>query len=453
MTPLPFYIVTLTHPDPEVGLLYGKRLGDDALPELRLDLWPDRDPAEMVHLLQRRCLVTCRRVSEGGRWPDGDELGRLTHLKRAADARPAWLDLEWELKVPAWFEAHRTHTRLLRSVHVPEGTFDLEERLKALPEGDAWKWVGTARRLADNARLKAPLAWAHDHEIRLSAFLMGPKGMVSRVMQGAWSGAFTYACPDDGPAGAPGQLPLGTLRSWRVAKLHKDHGICGVIGSPVLHSRSPEYHTPRFQRSWKDLVYLPLECDEADEAVEALEALPVLGASITAPLKQSLPKALGLRGPLNTLWRRGPGDPWEGLNTDLEALRSELKGLPRGPVLLLGDGGVAGASREVAEAMGMTIIQVTRRARPMPETLASLRPVGVIQATSLGMQEDDPMPFPELLSAALPSLKWAVEWVYKEKTAFEKWAKAHDLQLVTGTTLFELQAEAQSRRFISGCGG
>ncbi len=453
MTPLPFYIVTLTHPDPEEGLAYGRRLGDDALPELRLDLWPDRDPAGMVDALHRRCLVTCRRASEGGRWPDGDEAGRMAHLMRAAEARPAWIDLEWDLPVPAWFEAHRLHTRLLRSIHVAPGVFDLGARLKFLPEGDAWKWVGHAERLGDNARLKAPLAWAHDHELRLSAFLMGPKGMVSRVMQGAWNGAFTYACPDDGPPAAPGQLPLATLRSWRVARLHKDHGICGVIGSPVLHSRSPEYHTPRFQRSWKDLVYLPLECAEAEEAVEALDALPVLGLSITAPLKVSLPQALGLRGPLNTLWRRAPGDPWQGVNTDVEALKAQLKGLPKGPVLIFGDGGVAAASRGVAEAMGFTVVPVKRLAQPQPSALATLRPVGVIQATSLGMDSEDPMPFPELLAAALPSLKWAVEWVYKEQTAFAQWVKAHGLTLVEGAALFELQAEAQSRRFISGCGG
>jgi shikimate 5-dehydrogenase len=277
--------------------------------------------------------------------------------------------------------------------------------------------------------------------------------MVSRVMQGAWSGAFTYACPDDGPPAAPGQLPLATLRSWRVARLHKDHGICGVIGSPVLHSRSPQYHTPRFQRSWKDLVYLPLECAEAEEALEALDALPVLGLSITAPLKLSLPQALGLRGPLNTLWRREPGDPWQGVNTDVEALQAKVRGLPKGLVMILGDGGVANASRDVLEGMGYTVAVVKRRAQPLPSSLTALRPVGVIQATSLGMEPGDPLPYPELLSAALPSLKWAVEWVYKEQTAFSKWAKAHGLTLVEGEALFDLQAEAQSRRFISGCGG
>jgi shikimate 5-dehydrogenase len=46
-----------------------------------------------------------------------------------------------------------------------------------------------------------------------------------------------------------------------------------------------------------------------------------------------------------------------------------------------------------------------------------------------------------------------VEWIYKEDTAFALWARAAGLQLVEGVTLFDAQAEAQSRRFIEGCGG
>jgi len=46
-----------------------------------------------------------------------------------------------------------------------------------------------------------------------------------------------------------------------------------------------------------------------------------------------------------------------------------------------------------------------------------------------------------------------VEWIYKEDTAFALWAREAGLQLVAGADLFEAQAEAQSRRFVEGCGG
>jgi 3-dehydroquinate dehydratase type I len=450
---LPFHLVTLTHPDWDEALACAKRLRSDALPELRLDLFPEADPEALVDALKRRCLVTCRRQSEEGRWPDGNEAGRIAHLLRAVKGRPAWMDLEWDLPIPPEIQAARTHVRLLRSVHVAPGVFDLDQRLRALPEGEAFKWVGWAGRLGDSGRLRPALAWARDHGVALSAFLMGPKGLASRAMQAAWGGAFTYAAPDDGPPAAPGQLPLGTLRAWRCARLHPGHGLCGVIGDPVLHSRGPAFHNVRFQQAYKDLVYVPLVCGDAEEAVEALEALGILGLSITAPLKLSLPQALGLEGPLNTLWRRVPGEPWRGANTDAEAIGQSLSHLDPGPVLLLGGGGVACTSRAVLEAAGRPALQVSRQAPSSPAAVAAFAPVGVVQATSLGMAPEDPLPFPDLLEAALPSARWAVEWIYKEDTAFALWAREAGLKLARGVALFEAQAEGQSRRFIEGCGG
>jgi len=453
LNPLPYHLVTLTHPEWEQALACGKRLGDDALPELRLDLFPDADPEALVDALKRRCLVTCRRVAEGGRWPDDDEAGRIAHLVKALKGKPHWLDLEWDLPIPPDIQAARTHVRLLRSIHVGPGVFDLEERLRDLPEGEAFKWVGWAGRLGDNGRLRTPLAWARNHGVRLAAFLMGPKGLPSRVMQSAWGGSFTYAAPDDGPPAAPGQLPLATIRDLRSARLHPGHGLCGVIGDPVLHSRGPAFHNPRFQYAFKDLVYMPLACAEAEEAVEALDALDILGLSITAPLKLALPEALGLEGPLNTLWRRAPGAPWQGANTDAEAFGQALSNMTPGPVLLLGEGGVAATSRAVLEAAGHPVLQVSRRSPARPETVAAFAPLGLVQATSLGMVVEDPIPFPALLEAARPSARWAVEWIYKEDTAFALWAREAGLYLVEGASLFERQAEAQSRRFIEGCGG
>ncbi len=453
MQPLPFHIVTLSHPTWEEALACAKRLPEDAMPEMRLDLFPEEDPEGLVAALKRRCLVTCRRASEGGQWPDGDEAGRLAHLLRALPGRPQWVDLEWDLAVPPDLQAALTHVRVLRSVHVGEGVFDLAARLRDLPEGDAWKWVGRAGRLADNARVKAPLAWARDRGLRLSAFLMGPKGIPSRALQAAWGGAFTYAAPDDGPPAASGQLPLATLKAWRCARLHPGHGLCGVIGDPVLHSRGPAFHNARFQRAFKDLLYLPLVCADAAEAVEALGALEVLGLSITAPLKTRLPEALGLAGPLNTLWRRDPAQPWRGANTDAEAFGQALSNLAPGPVLVLGEGGVSRTTVAVLAAGGRAILQAGRRTPLAPAEVAAFGPVGIVQATSLGMAAEDAIPFPELLEAARPSARWAVEWIYKEDTIFAEWAREAGLTLVEGATLFEAQAEAQSRRFIEGCGG
>lgn len=452
MTSLPFYVVTLSHPTWEAARLCASTLPPGTLPEVRLDLFPDREPEHLVGSLKGRCLVTCRRRSEGGRW-EGEEAERIHRLRRALEARPLWLDLEWDLAIPAEFRPRLTRTRLLRSVHVPAGVFDLETRLRSVPEGDAFKWVGVAARLSDNAKLRPALAWARDRGLVLSAFLMGPKGIPSRVLQGAWGGSFTYAAPDDGPPAAPGQIALGTLRSWRCHRIHPGHGLCGVLGSPVLHSRGPAFHNPRFQRAFKSLLYLPLDCDDAAEAVAALDSLEILGASVTAPLKTTLAAELGLPGPVNTLWRRHPGELWSSANTDLGALEKLCTKLERGPVLILGGGGVARTCGQFFTDLGCPVLVATRSSHTMAEEVEQFAPVGVVQATSLGMEAGDALPFPQVLDAALPSLRWAVEWVYKTDTAFLAWARDQALATVAGAALFEAQAEAQSRIFIEHCGG
>jgi 3-dehydroquinate dehydratase type I len=450
---LPFYIVPLTHPDWEDARLYAKRLPPVAIPELRLDLLPDLDPEPLVDSLKRRCVVSCRRAADGGAWPDWDEGGRLERLSAALRGRPLWLDIEWDLEIPGWLDAELTHTRLIRSVHAAPEVFDLETRLGSPPRGDAYKWVGRASRLSDNARLKGPLSWARERRVALSAFLTGGKGVVSRCMQAAWGGAFTYAAPDNAEGTAPGQVRLETMMSWRCHKLHPGHGICGVLGTPLSHSPGPEFHNPRLQRAFKDLVYLPLEADDAAEAMEAMETLPVLGASVTMPLKETLAESVGAPPPANTLWRRAAGDAWGSANTDAEALSFFLAKMRPGPVLVLGGGGAAKASLAAAEKRGIPAAAHSRCAPLSPLEVARLAPAGVVQATSLGMAEGDPLPFPGALDAALPTLAWAIEWVNRSGTAFCEWATAAGLALVGGRELFVRQAEAQSGIFVRECGG
>jgi len=452
MAALPAYFVTLDQPAWEDALASARRLPAEAMAEIRLDLYPREEPEEMIRALGRRCLASCRRREDGGAW-DGSETERLERLGQAARCRPAWVDLEWGLPVPGALAECRSHVRLLRSAHAPAGVFDLEERLRDLPDGEAFKWEGRATTLADNARVKGPLAWARDRELALSAFLAGPKGMTSRCLQFAWGGAFSFAVPDDGAPPAPGQLALGRMLQWRCHKLHPDYGLCGVLGSPVLHSLGPAFHNARFQAAFKDLLYLPLDCSSGEEALEALEALPILGASLTSPLKDQLPRLLGLESPQNTLYRRGPGQPWSVANTDAHALLEAEAGLPPGPVLVLGDGGVATTTRAVLAARGRTVLQASRTCPATPEAVAGLAPAGVVQATTVGMAAADGPPFPDLLAAAGRTARWAVEWIYKEDTAFAAWARALGLRLVPGAMLFEAQARAQSDLFIRNCGG
>lgn len=313
---LPFYIVTLSQGDWGEALAYARGLPAGVLPELRLDRFPGSDPCALVTDLGRRCLVSCRRREDGGGW-EGPEQARTELLGRAAEGRPLWLDLEWDLPIPSALEAHLCHLRLLRSLHVPAGVFDLGQRLQALPLGDAFKWVGEARRLAENAALRPTLAWARDRRIRLSAFLRGCKGWPSRCLQAAWGGAFTYAAPDGEPAAAPGQLPLALLQAWNCHRLGPTTGLCAAFTLATPNAEASAPFNALFRSSLKDLLHLSLPCGDAGELLEALDPLGVLGAALDPPFRDAVARALGLAGTPDTIWRRDTGSPWSG--TDLEA--------------------------------------------------------------------------------------------------------------------------------------
>ena len=51
VNPLPFHLVTLTHATWAAALACAERLPEDALPELRLDLFPEADPEALVGAL------------------------------------------------------------------------------------------------------------------------------------------------------------------------------------------------------------------------------------------------------------------------------------------------------------------------------------------------------------------------------------------------------------------
>ena len=249
MSPLPFHLVTLSHTEWDEALTCAKRLGEDALPELRLDLFPELDPEALVDALRRRCLVTCRRAGAGG----GPGRGRGRRAWSAwsgapGPARPGWT---WSgtCRCPPDPGRPCTHVRLLRSSMCRPGCLRPGGAPSdPCPGGDAFKWVGWAGRLArQRPAPEAPGLGPGPRNMRLSAFLMGPKGLASRCLQAAWGGAFTYAAPDGGPPAAPGQLPLARLSGLALPQAPSramDSAASGRSGAAFPGARLPQPTLP-----------------------------------------------------------------------------------------------------------------------------------------------------------------------------------------------------------------
>lgn len=200
--------------------------------------------------------------------------------------------------------------------------------------------------------------------------------------------------------------------------------VCGLIGSPVAHSKSPAIHNFLAEKTGYDLCYaaFPVEEGSLNKAVDGAYALGMQGINVTVPYKQEVipflkdidPLAKKI-GAVNTLVRTDGG--YTGYNTDMPGL---LRAFERDGVevkdkdlIILGAGGVARAVVMLLEESGAASVTIINRnadraedlagdvnkagdrnfARPLSIGEADRLPEGkkyiVIQATSVGMHPDE----------------------------------------------------------------
>lgn len=142
--------------------------------------------------------------------------------------------------------------------------------------------------------------------------------------------------------------------------------VCGLIGCPVEHTKSPLIHNTLAECMGIDLVYVPFNVQKecVGDAVKGIYALGFLGLNVTVPhksevipyLKEIDPLALQI-GAVNTLVPTEGG--FKGYNTDMPGLYRSMQedgvAIEGEKVIILGAGGVARAvallmaSKNVAE--------------------------------------------------------------------------------------------------------
>ncbi len=160
--------------------------------------------------------------------------------------------------------------------------------------------------------------------------------------------------------------------------------LAGVIGWPVAHSLSPAMMTRWLEESGRPGTYaaFPVKPEDAARVMALLPALGVAGANVTAPHKRAAlaaaddasPSARRL-GAANLLTVDG-GGMWAH-NTDLEgvtaAIRRAQPGGLKGPAVLIGAGGAAGAALAAFADLGAPEIRIVNRtpdnARKLAEAL------------------------------------------------------------------------------------
>ncbi len=305
---------------------------------------------------------------------------------------------------------------------------------------------------------------------------MGDVGFPTRVLAGRLGSAWCYASPTN-EAVAPGQVTPETLEeTYRFRSVTPATAVYGVIGNPVLHSRSPMIHNRGFDAAGIDAVYVPFQVPDLDGFWPAADALHIRGLSVTVPHKTSVigplvdpDEEVKAIGACNTLVRSAGSGRWTGTNTDeegfLEPLRAALGGrIPTGlRATVIGAGG---ASRSVVRGLrrcGAQVLVLNRTrekaaalARAFESAFAGLDAEGlraaedhsdlIVQTTSAGMtphEEEDPAP-----GLQFDGHELVYELVYAPReTTFLRRALRAGCRLVHGRQMLLAQAALQFRLF------
>ena len=204
--------------------------------------------------------------------------------------------------------------------------------------------------------------------------------------------------------------------------------VFAILGNPVAHSLSPAMHNAAFKALGLRAVYVPMSCSR-DDVTPLIQALRRSGGggNVTVPYKEAAARAVdagselvGIMDACNTFWGENGGSA--GDNTDVHGVLQALRELqaPRAPWLIAGTGGGARAAVIAAGACkaGVAVMSRDERRRGEFENWISTRGVSlvapadcgvVINATPLGLRDEDPLPI--ALDAA-PRAEVALDMVY-----------------------------------------
>ncbi len=251
-----------------------------------------------------------------------------------------------------------------------------------------------------------------------------------------------------------------------------------LLGWPVEHSLSPAIHDAAFRELGIEAEYvrLPVREEELDGVLPAVARAG--GGNVTVPHKESAARIVGRpsedvrrTGACNCFWTEG--DEVAGDNTDVGGFRGAVEAWSRarlrgGRVLLLGAGGAAravvAACRDGATESVDIWNRTTERARDLVRSAEGPAPPGgtalsvlesrgdaegpydlVVNATSLGLEPDDPLP----LELGDVQARAAFDLVYgRNGTPWTRHADALEIPARDGLEMLVRQAGLSLRRWL-----
>lgn len=418
-------------------------------------------------------IFTLRKRSQGGEF-SGDEQERLQMIKKLIALRPAYIDLEYDLR--DYYDeimAMSPETKLICSYHDFEHNLkDFHSLLEIMRHGAVaiYKIAAIAYSTIDALRMLKFIRDTRKKGIQIVGISIGDYGLPTRVLGPIFGSAITYAAVSDNHKTAPGQLTVEELlQRYHYKKLNQETEIYGLLGDPVVKSPSHITHNYVLGKLGRNAVYVKFNVKPSDlhEFIEFSKKLNFRGLSVTMPLKEIVIRELGERsqdaidiGAINTL--KIKNKIVTGTNTDgvgaLNAIENliQVKGKR---LVILGAGGAAKAIAWEAKQRGANIVILNRTVEKAVELASKLDGIAgglddfynvckegydiLINCTSLGMFSEKAQ-FP--LDCSYMLHKRVVMDVIpgNKDTCFLQEARKKECQIIYGQEMLKHQAIKQA---------
>ena len=193
---------------------------DPDLLEIRFDLLNGTSSVDRIRKATDGMIVATNRRRDQGGFFSGREETRLQTLIQAAQAGFDYVDLELNTKnVSRLVDGLKSDgAQAIVSYHNQKSTPNMAALESILNNSkktgaDICKIVTTAKSYEDNLRC---LGFVNKHakKTKLVCFAMGRLGTPSRILSPIYGAQFTFASSGRGRETAPGQIPIGTLRTF-----------------------------------------------------------------------------------------------------------------------------------------------------------------------------------------------------------------------------------------------
>lgn len=443
--------------------------------ELRVDiLEPDEQGKISEFKLDIPVILTFRKKVDGGLY-EGDEEYRInTLLKGINSGNFDFIDLEEDLNAPELESVSlKKNVRIIRSFHdfngVPENLSErllkIKKSINEIPKaavminnsGDLLEFYQQAQKIKN------------EEKILLG---MGDSGFNTRVLAEKIGSYLTFTSSGSATSGLGHATPEALQETYRFKEITDKTPVMGIIGNPVMHTKSPLIHNLGYKKLGIDGVYVPFEVDNLNKFLDVAILLGIKGFSVTVPFKNDIIPLLdsvteGVKqiGACNTVTR--VNGKWIGENTDyigfINPLKKEYGSIKGKKVSVIGAGGAAKAALFALKEEKAEILVLNRtveKARELAEQFSvdyaplnsgSIADIAkysdiIVQTTNVGMhplEHIDPLSFYEFKGH-----EYLYDIIYApEETLFLKRGKKKGCRVLNGWQMLLEQGYRQFKLF------